>query len=123
MDTNDLDETEDYIDGGMANGYVDDRTGLILDEALAKQAEDEEMELMQKIQLYDVVDSSECWEKTDKLPISTKWVRVNKGTPEAPDVRCRLVARDFKPKGEKDRSEICAVMPHLSLSNSCFSRR
>ena len=68
MDTNDLDETEDYIDGGMASGYVDDRTGLILDEALTKQAEAEEMEFMQKIQLYDVVDAAGCWEKTGKPP-------------------------------------------------------
>ena len=46
LDTNDLDETEDYIDGGMASRSVDDRTGLILDEALTKQAEAEEMEFM-----------------------------------------------------------------------------
>ena len=90
---------------------------------MAKQAETEEVEFMQKIRLYDVVSNSECWDKTGRPPISTKWVRVNKGTPEAPDVRCRLVARDFKPNGEKDRSEIFAAMPHLSLRNSCFSRR
>ena len=48
LDTNDLDETEDYFDGGVASGYVDDRTGLILDEALAKQAEAEEMEFIQR---------------------------------------------------------------------------
>ena len=69
---------------------------------------------MRKIQLYDVVESAECWEKAGTPPVTTKWVRVNKGTPEVPDVRCRLVARDFKPKGEKDRSEIFAAMP-LSL--------
>ena len=51
LDTNDLDETEDYFDGGEASGYLDDRTGLILDEALTKQAEAEEMEFIQKIQL------------------------------------------------------------------------
>ena len=51
LDTNDLDETGDYFDGGVASGYVDDRTGLILDEALTKQAEAEEMEFIQKIQL------------------------------------------------------------------------
>ena len=113
MDTNDLDETEDYIDGRVASGYVDDRTGLILDEAVAKQAEAEEMELMQKIQLYDIVDSAECWERTGKPLVTTKWVRVNKGTPEVPDVRCRLVARDFKPNAERDRIEIFAAMPPL----------
>ena len=52
---------------------------------------------MQKIRLDDVVSNSECWDKTGRPPISTKWVRVNKGTQEVPDIRCRLVARDFKP--------------------------
>jgi len=68
LDANDLDETEDYIDGGMASGYVDDRTGLILDEALTRQAEAEEMDFMQKIQLYDVVESAECWERAGNPP-------------------------------------------------------
>ena len=122
FDTNDLDETEDYFDGGVASGYLDDRTGLILDEALTKQAEAEEMEFMQTIHLYDVVDSAECWEKTGKPPISTKWVRLNTGTPEVPDVRCRLVARDFKPKGEKDRSEIFAAMPPLESKKLLFQQ-
>ena len=81
------------------------------------------MAFMQKIQLYDVVDTNECWTQTGKPPVTTKWVRVNKGTSAEPDVRCRLVARDFKPKGERDRSEIFAAMPHLSLRNSCSSRR
>ena len=70
LDTNDLDEAEDYVDGGMSSGYVDDRTGLMLDENLTRQAEAEEMDLMRKIQLYDVVESAECWEKTGTPPPS-----------------------------------------------------
>ena len=95
----------------------------MLDENLSRQAEAEEIDCMKKIQLYDVVETAECWAKTGKPPVTTKWVRVNKGTSEVPDVRCRLVARDFKPKGERDRSEIFAAMPHLSPRNSCSSRR
>ena len=38
---------------------------------------------------------------------------MNKGTDVAPDVRCRLVARDFKPKGEKSTWDIFAAMPPL----------
>ena len=56
------------------------------------------------------------------LPISTKWVRVNKGTQEAPDIRCRLVARDFKPKGEKDRGEIFAAMPPFESKKLLFQQ-
>jgi len=122
LDTNDLDEAEDYFDGGISSGYVDDRTGLMLDENLTRQAEAEEMDFMKKIQLYDVVETAECWERTGNPPVTTKWVRVNKGTSEAPDVRCRLVARDFKPKGERDRSEIFAAMPPLESKKLLFQQ-
>ena len=60
--------------------------------------------------------------ETGKPPISAKWVRVNKGTQEAPDIRCRLIARDFKPKGEKDRSEIFAAMAPLESEKLLFQQ-
>jgi len=117
-DTYDQDEAGDWDRGG----YIDERTGLELDVRLTKRAEAEEIEFMKKICLYDVVGNSECWEKIDKPPISTKWVRVNKGTTDEPDIRCRLVARDFKPKGEKDRSEIFAAMPPLESKKLLFQQ-
>ena len=49
-----------------------------------------------------------------------KWVEVNKGTDEAPDIRCRLVARDFKPKSEKDREDLFAAMPPLEAKRLLF---
>ena len=45
---------------------------------------------------------------------------MNKGSEEKPDVRCRLVARDFKPKGEKDRSDLFAAMPPLESKKMLF---
>ena len=122
LDTNDEEEVGEYYDGGMSSGYLDDRTGLELDENLTRQAEAEEMAFMQKIQLYDVVDTTECWTQTGKPPVTTKWVRVNRGTSAEPDVRCRLVARDFKPKGERDRSEIFAAMPPLESKKLLFQQ-
>jgi len=95
---------------------------LELDVRLTKRAEAEEIEFMKKICSYDVVENAECWEKTGKPPISTKWVRMNKGTDVEPDIRCRLVARDFKPKGEKDRSEIFAAMPPLESKKLLFQQ-
>ena len=38
---------------------------------------------------------------------------INKGTTECPDIRCRLVARDFKPKGDNQRGDLFAAMPPL----------
>ena len=59
------------------------------------------------------MDIAEWLETTRRPPISTRWVDVNEGSTESPDVRCRVVARDFKPKGEKDRSDTFAAMPSL----------
>ena len=53
--------------------------------------------------------------------MGTKWVDVNKGTAENPNIRCRLVARDFKPKGEKDRADLFASMPPLEAKKVLFS--
>ncbi len=35
-------------------------------------------------------------------------------------MRCRLVARDFKPKGEKDREDLFAAMPPLEAKKLLF---
>jgi hypothetical protein len=51
-----------------------------------------------------------------------KWVDTNKGSDEAPIIRCRLVARDFKTKGDKDREEFLAATPPLELKRMLISR-
>ena len=45
---------------------------------------------------------------------------VNKGSTESPGVRCRLLARDFKPKEEIERSDIFATMPPLEAKKLLF---
>ena len=81
--------------------FRDNRTGEYLDPELVAKARSEEVEFMAKIGLFQEVDITECLEMTGRPPISTRWVDVNKGSTESPDVRCRLVARDFKPKERK----------------------
>ena len=104
------DEIEDDVEWEQ---YIDQKSGLVLDVGMVKAARLEEMEFMRKIELFEEVDVSECYEVTGKAPVTTKWVDLNKGTMDKPDVRCRLVARDFKPKGEKDRADLFAAMPPL----------
>jgi hypothetical protein len=53
-------------------------------------------------------------------PVTTKFVRVNKGTVEYPDVRARLCARDFKPKGDDSRCDLFAAMPPLEAKKMLF---
>ena len=42
---------------------------------------------------------------------SLRNVEVDKGTAEKPEVRCRLVARDFRVKGERHRDDLFVAMP------------
>ena len=60
----------------------------------------------------------ECWRRTGKPPVSTKWVDIAKGS----DVRSRWVARDFKPKGERDRADLFAAMPPFKAKRMLFRR-
>ena len=120
LDTNDEDAGEMGVwDDGL---YFDERTGEALDPNLLRTTEGEEVAFLKRIDLYVETDVAECWAKTGKVPISTKWVKVNKGTAEAPEVRCRLVARDFKPKGEKDRGDLFAAMPPLEAKKALFQQ-
>ena len=54
--------------------------------------------------------------------MTVKWVDTNKGTEEAPKIRSRLVARDFKKKGEKDREDLFVATPPLELKRMLMSK-
>ena len=64
------------------------------------------------------MDVEECWKVIGKQPISTKWVDLRKGA----DVRSRWVARDFKPKLERDREDLFASMPPLEAKKLLFQK-
>jgi hypothetical protein len=100
--------------------YFDERTGCELDPKLALKAKREEITFMKSLGLFDETDEVECWLRTGKAPISTRWVVINKGTAECPDIRCRLVARDFKPKGDNQRGDLFAAMPPLEAKKMLF---
>ena len=119
IEVNDEEEEVNEWDVGEED-YVDQRTGLRIDPGLASKARAEEVKYMREIGLYEEVPVEECWRKTGKGPTTTKWVDVNKGSEEVPDIRCRLVARDFKPKGEKDRSDLFAATPPLEAKKLLF---
>ena len=53
--------------------------------------------------------------------MSTRWVDVNKGTAENMEIRCRMVARDFK-GGDKDRDDLFAETPPLEAKRILMSR-
>jgi hypothetical protein len=101
---------------------IDQKSGKILDPELVVAARAEEVDFMRKIKLYEKAPVTEAWEMTGKAPTSVKWVDLDKGNDEEPDVRCRLVGRDFKPKGEKDREDLFAAMPPLECKEILFRK-
>ena len=60
----------------------------------------------------------ECYGRTGKGPVSTKWVDVNKGDDTDPNYRSRLVARDIRRTGE---DSIFAPTPPLETLRTILS--
>jgi hypothetical protein len=82
-----------------------------LDWSKVLDARCEEIEFLQRKGIYSKVPRSQCLAATGgKQPTTVRWVDVDKG--EA-GYRSRLVARDFKPKGERDRFDLFAATPPL----------
>ena len=71
---------------------------------------------MEQLEVYERVPISECWEKTQRPPIPTGWVDVNKGDEQRPDVRCRLVMKEtnrLTTLGPEDAASAFAGTPPL----------
>jgi hypothetical protein len=92
-----------------------------LDEVRA--ARKEEMGYMKNVK-FKVVKKAEAYDKTGRAPLSTKWVDTDKthGTGKA-NIRARWVARDFKPRGEKDREDLFCATPPLELLRFVLSKQ
>ena len=63
--------------------------------------------------MWNVVDTSECWDKKGKGPIPVRRVDVHKGFGVH---RSRLVAKDYRPKSKVgDREGLFASTPPLEM--------
>ena len=89
------DEWRDEMQHWAEEDY-DANSGELLDPVLVQAAKKEELEYIDKLPLYDIVDVAMCWDRTGQKPVSTRWTILNKGDAESPEVRARRVARDFK---------------------------
>lgn len=85
-----------------------------------KAAENEELTFMENLGAGVECTLEDCWENASKAPIDAKFVRVNKNTDEEPDVRARLLARDFKIKGSGTSIDLFAAMPPLEAKRLMF---
>eukprot|EP00973_Karenia_brevis_P018497 2535639-Karenia_brevis.AAC.1 len=74
-------------------------------------AREEEIGYIKKLNVYRRVHKREAEAKGAKI-IQLRWIDTNKGTEESPQVRSRLVAKDFKQGGEV-RHDLFAATPPL----------
>ena len=80
---------------GMRNGIgwaTDDVSGAALNPESVKKARAEEMEFFKRMGVYIKVPR---WMARGKKVIRTRWVDVNKGDEANPDLRSRLVGKEF----------------------------
>ena len=74
---------------------MDDVSGAMLDPKLVRAGRDVEMGFFRDMGVYDCVPRSEQAETGGKI-IGTKWIDTNKGDSENPNIRCRLVGKEFR---------------------------
>ena len=60
--------------------------------------------------VWELRPIAECIEVTGKKPVKVRWVDVNKGDDDLPNVRCRIVAKDFN---VDKRPDLFAATPPL----------
>ena len=71
-----------------------------------------------KHNVYEKVDTQECWDNTGKEPIGTRWVDVNKGDDVNPECRSRIVAQEIK---MDKRENLFAATPPLEAKKLLIS--
>ena len=88
-----------------------------------RQGREEEMNYMIKtLKMFEFGSWEDATSRTSKMPTTTKWVdRAKKDDTGKTFVRCRLVARDFKPKREEPRDDLFAAMPPLEAKKALFA--
>eukprot|EP00973_Karenia_brevis_P020932 2878905-Karenia_brevis.AAC.1 len=82
----------------------------------------EEVDFIESRNQWELRPISECIAVTGKPPIAMRWVDTDKGfmTGEH-NVRCRMVAKDFKGK-DKGRDDLFAETPPLEAKRMLLSR-
>ena len=88
-------ELQEYVAYTAEHSLVrDEITGEQLPAHLVHEAREEECACMEDWGVWEEVPVSECWRRTGRRPIGTRWVDVNKGDSRRPEVRSRLVAQE-----------------------------
>ena len=96
----------------------DNLTGEILPPQMVRGARGEEIEFMLECEVWEEVPIAECRRKTGKGRLGGRWVDVNEGDKDSPNIRCRYVAKETAYQKSDDLS---AAMPPLEASRMLVS--
>ena len=117
----DLPHEQEALDKWYADGakeFWDDISGKSLPPGLVQSARKEEIDFMQSWNVWREVPVAESWSATGKGPLGGRWVDVNKGDDQNPDVRCRWVAKDI---AFTKTDEFFAAMPPIEALRMLLS--
>ena len=117
---------EELLDNSMSSLYaqagveyaVDDVSGALLEPALVHEGRATEMNFFEGMKVYDRVPRSEQLKTGGKI-IGTKWIDVNKGDIDHPDIRSRLVGKEFRTTPD---DALYASTPPLEALRAVISR-
>ena len=96
----------------------DDVSGAQLDPKEVRRSRMEEIDYIHKMNVYTKVPISQCYQRTNKGPISVRWIDINKGDVERPNYRSRLVAREIN---AYKRDDLFAATPPLEAMKLILS--
>ena len=98
--------------------YRDDLTGQLLPPELVRAARAKELQYFEAKKVWEKRAMGEARRVTGRPPITVRWVDVNKGDNQNPNIRSRLVARQIRQAGEE---AIFAPTPPLEALRSVLS--
>ena len=101
------------------NSVLDDVSGDTLDPELAQKGRELEMEKFKARGVYTHVTRQAAAASGQGKFVKVRWVQTNKGTKEAPNVRCRLVCQEYASGNPRD--DLFAGTPPLSAAKLLVS--
>ena len=90
--------------------FVDANTGLPLDEGLCLAARKKDIDYFKSKVVWEMRSVKKARAKMGRSPISGRWIEINKGDDQAPNIRSRFVAREIRTAG---KDVIFAPVPPL----------
>ena len=100
--------------------FYDDMSGKALPLQSVRSARSEEIAEVYRMGVRRKVPRGTCWRETGRAPIGTRWVDVDKGSPDCPDIRSRIVAQELN-RGAKAPDLFAATPPleYMQFLVSC----